>query len=151
MAKRILYADRYELKTAFIDKCQMLDITTEEGLAVAKITDSQWKSIGTKGMTLRIRARMEKFIGEQKDVQPKIEESTIGDEESQFGEPKKKNKISHLKGCVPYEERNPVEIDTTMKILYTVVGLSQTGIAKLFECSSPNINKRLMRLLGNDQ
>lgn len=74
MAKRILYADRYALKEAFKDKCQVLDITTKQGLEKAKITQSQWDDIGTKGMTLRVRTRMETFIGEQAEIIPDVEE-----------------------------------------------------------------------------
>lgn len=73
MANRILYTDRYALKEAFKDKCQVLDITTTQGLKKAEITQSQWDDIGTKGMTLRVRTRMEKFIGEQAEIIPDVE------------------------------------------------------------------------------
>lgn len=156
--QRLLYEDRHELKEAFKNKCWELDMSVFEGLKVAKISMSVWSNITSQGMTPRIRTRMLTFIGEQGD-KPKVEPKPTTNENGWYlieepnnDEPKKeRKKISHLKGSISYDDRNKSEIDTTMKILYTVSGLTQKKIGDLFKMSESSVNTRLMGLLGNDQ
>ena len=154
--RRILYEDRYELKEAFKNKCWNSDMPVSEGLKIADIGENVWSHIASLGMTPRVRARILKFI--EQDINPKVESKPSNTDEWYFveepktDEPKKgSNKITHLRGSVSYKKRDQGEIDTTTKVLYTVAGITQTNISKLFGISTPSVNKRLMRLLSNDK